>query len=136
METISYANPDFTLHLGDPEVLIGLFIGGMIPFLIASITMTAVGDAAMDMIREIRRQFRDRDGVLAVLPGAVVAPDPRRLSRSGRHGKEWFVAGTAADVIGWQIGEEPLEMMKRIIARNRCGREALDAHPRLIPEDG
>ena len=55
---------EFTLHLGDPMVLIGLFIGGVVPFLIASITMTAVGDAAMDMITEIRRQFREIPGLL------------------------------------------------------------------------
>lgn len=55
---------EFTLHLGDPMVLIGLFIGGVVPFLISSITMTAVGDAAMEMIEEIRRQFREIPGLL------------------------------------------------------------------------
>ena len=40
-----------------------MFIGGTIPFLIASITMTAVGDAAFDMINEIRRQF-EKSGLL------------------------------------------------------------------------
>ena len=45
-------------------VLIGMFIGGAIPFLIASITMTAVGEAAFDMINEIRRQFREIPGLL------------------------------------------------------------------------
>ncbi len=64
VETISYANPDFVLHLADPEVLIGLFIGGLVPFLVASITMNAVGDAAMEMIQEIRRQFREIPGLL------------------------------------------------------------------------
>ncbi len=64
VETISYSDPTFSLHIGSPDVLIGLFIGGMVPFLIASITMTAVGDAAMDMIQEIRRQFREIPGLL------------------------------------------------------------------------
>ena len=64
VETISHNMPEFSLHLGDPDVLIGLFIGGLIPFLIASITMTAVGDAAMEMIQEIRRQFREIPGLL------------------------------------------------------------------------
>ncbi len=64
VETISFADPTFSLHIGSPDVLIGLFIGGMIPFLIASITMTAVGDAAMEMIQEIRRQFREIPGLL------------------------------------------------------------------------
>ena len=44
--------------------MVGLFIGGTIPFLISSITMTAVGDAAFDMINEIRRQFREIPGLL------------------------------------------------------------------------
>ena len=64
VETVTVNNPDFTLQLSDPEVLIGIFIGGTIPFLIASITMTAVGDAAFDMINEIRRQFREIPGLL------------------------------------------------------------------------
>ena len=65
VETVAYnRGGDFSLHLGNPEVLIGLFIGGLTPFLIASITMTAVGDAAMEMIQEIRRQFREIPGLL------------------------------------------------------------------------
>jgi len=64
VETVTVNNPDFTLNLSDPMVLIGMFIGGAIPFLIASITMTAVGEAAFDMINEIRRQFREIPGLL------------------------------------------------------------------------
>ena len=52
------------LLLTDTNVLIGLFIGGMIPFLVASLTITAVGDAAYSMINEIRRQFREIPGLL------------------------------------------------------------------------
>ena len=52
------------LPLNNPQVLVGLFIGGIVPFLIASITMTAVGDAAMEMIDEIRRQFREIPGLI------------------------------------------------------------------------
>ncbi len=65
VETITFQRGgEFVLHLGDPQVLIGLFIGGLVPFLIASITMTAVGDAAMEMIEEIRRQFREIPGLM------------------------------------------------------------------------
>ena len=65
VETVSYnRGGDFLLHIGDPDVLVGLFIGGLVPFLIASVTMTAVGDAAMEMIQEIRRQFREIPGLL------------------------------------------------------------------------
>ena len=52
------------LLLSDPRVLVGMFIGGTIPFLVSSITMTAVGDAAFEMIEEIRRQFREIPGLL------------------------------------------------------------------------
>ena len=54
----------FSLALNNAEVLIGLFIGGTIPFLIASLTMTAVGDAAFEMIEEVRRQFKEIKGLL------------------------------------------------------------------------
>jgi len=56
--------PDFQLLLSDPKVLTGLFIGGFIPFLVSSLTMTAVGSAAQEMIDEIRRQFREIPGLL------------------------------------------------------------------------
>jgi len=63
-ETVSANSTDFILQLNSAEVLIGLFIGGTIPFLIASLTMTAVGDAAFEMIEEVRRQFREIKGLL------------------------------------------------------------------------
>ncbi len=64
VETVQVHNPEFSLELTNPVVLVGMFIGGTIPFLIASITMTAVGEAAFDMINEIRRQFREIPGLL------------------------------------------------------------------------
>ncbi len=64
VETVSHHNPGFVLSLADPQVLIGLFIGGVLPFGLAALTMTAVGDAAFEMINEIRRQFREIDGLL------------------------------------------------------------------------
>jgi K(+)-stimulated pyrophosphate-energized sodium pump len=64
VETVSIAHPNFSLEISDPVVLVGMFIGGTVPFLISSITMTAVGDAAFDMITEIRRQFREIPGLL------------------------------------------------------------------------
>lgn len=64
VETVQVHNVDFSLELSEPKVLVGMFIGGSIPFLISSITMTAVGEAAFDMIREIRRQFHEIPGLL------------------------------------------------------------------------
>jgi K(+)-stimulated pyrophosphate-energized sodium pump len=64
VETVAVNQPDFELQISNPSVLVGMFIGGTIPFLIASITMTAVGEAAFDMINEIRRQFKEIPGLL------------------------------------------------------------------------
>lgn len=64
VETVSIHVTNFSLTLNTPRVLVGLFIGGIFPFLVASLTMTAVGEAAFDMIQEIRRQFREIPGLL------------------------------------------------------------------------
>ena len=64
VQVVQANNDVFELILSDPIVLVGMFIGGAIPFLVSSITMTAVGDAAFDMINEIRRQFKEIPGLL------------------------------------------------------------------------
>ncbi|MEL6505335.1 MAG: sodium-translocating pyrophosphatase [Pseudomonadota bacterium] len=64
VQVVSANNEGFSLELSDPLTLVGLFIGGTIPFLVAALTMTAVGDAAFDMINEIRRQFREIPGLM------------------------------------------------------------------------
>ena len=64
IETVAHHVPDFALEISDPTVLAGMFLGGIFPFLVSSITMTAVGDAAFDMIREIRRQFKEIPGLM------------------------------------------------------------------------
>ena len=61
---VSNGDPDFVLAINDPMVLVGMFIGGIFPFIVASMTMTAVGDAAFDMIVEVRRQFKEIPGLL------------------------------------------------------------------------
>lgn len=64
IETVSLQQTSFSLELDNPLVLVGLFLGGIFPFVVSAITMKAVGDAAFTMIQEIRRQFRVIPGLL------------------------------------------------------------------------
>jgi len=96
----------------DSNVVIGLLIGGILPFLIAAFTMTAVGRAAGQMVEEIRRQFREIKGLLAGEPG--VKPDAARCVEIATTGalKEMIVPGLTAVlapvIVGFVLGPESL----------------------------
>ncbi len=53
-----------SLDINNPNVMAGLLIGGMLPFVFSSFSMRAVGDAAFDMINEVRRQFKELTGLM------------------------------------------------------------------------
>jgi K(+)-stimulated pyrophosphate-energized sodium pump len=84
------------LNIIDPMVVIGLFIGGVMPFFIGAQTMTAVGRAAQGMVEEVRRQFREIPGLLEGREG--VKPDSARcVDISTRAAlREMIVPGVAA----------------------------------------
>lgn len=62
------------LNILDPYILTGVFIGGTVPFVISALTMRSVSDAAMKMVMEVRRQFKEIPGIMA----GTAQPDYKR----------------------------------------------------------
>ena len=100
------------IQINDARVVIGLLIGGTLPFIIAAQTMTSVGRAASLMVEEIRRQFREIKGLLAGEPG--VKPDAARCVDIATAAalKEMVVPGviavSAPVTVGYLLGPEAL----------------------------
>ena len=57
-------NGHLVINLTEPKVIIGIFLGATLPFLVCAFTMEAVGKAAFEMIAEVRRQFREIPGIM------------------------------------------------------------------------
>jgi K(+)-stimulated pyrophosphate-energized sodium pump len=94
--------PGGALDLLDPLVVIGLFLGGCLPFFIAAVTMTAVGRAAEGMVEEVRRQFREIPGLLE---GRALPDSARCVDISTRAAlREMIVPGLTAVVAPLVVG--------------------------------
>ncbi len=100
------------LSLTNPEVVIGLLIGGALPFVVAAMTMKSVGRAAEEMITEIRRQFREIDGLLegreGVEPDSATCVDISTQAALREMIMPGLVAIGSPVVIGYVLGPEAL----------------------------
>ena len=100
------------LSLTNPEVVIGLLIGGSLPFVVAAMTMKSVGRAAEEMITEIRRQFREIDGLLegreGVEPDSATCVDISTQAALREMIMPGLVAIGSPVVIGYVLGPEAL----------------------------
>lgn len=90
------------IDVTDPEVIVGLFIGGMLTFLFSALTMTAVGKAAIEMVEEVRRQFREFPGIM----DRTQKPDYKRCVEISTHSslKQMILPGVLAIVVPVGIG--------------------------------
>ncbi len=103
------ANID-SIDITKTNVVIGMFLGGVVPFYVAALTMTSVGNAAMTMVEEIRRQFREIPGLME----GTGKPDSARCIDISTQAalKEMIAPGVVAFltpiIVGWMLGAEAL----------------------------
>jgi K(+)-stimulated pyrophosphate-energized sodium pump len=98
------------INIVDPLVVIGLFLGGILPFFVAALTMTAVGRAAQGMVDEVRRQFREIPGIME----GTAKPDSARCVDISTKAalREMILPGVTAIaapvVVGYTLGVQAL----------------------------
>lgn len=162
LSEVSHGKEAIILDLSDPSVLIGLFIGGVFPFIVASLTITAVGDAAFDMIKEIRRQFKEIPGLLEgnAKPDTVRCVNIATTAALKRMVAPGLLAVIAPVVVGFGFGAKTLGGMlggallgcvllaltmttaggawdnaKKYIERGNLGGKGSDAHKAVVVGD-
>ncbi len=102
------------ISLTNPNVIIGLFLGAMLPFLFSALTMEAVGSAAFKMIEEVRRQFKDIPGIME----GTGTPDYRSCVDISTKAalKEMIIPGILAVIIPVIIGLWDVEALGGLLA--------------------
>jgi K(+)-stimulated pyrophosphate-energized sodium pump len=98
------------IDISKPTVIAGLFVGGMLPYLFSSMAMAAVGNAAMEMIEEVRRQFREIDGLLEgkARPDTARCVDISTAAALKRMVMPGALAIVTPVVVGFAMGPEAL----------------------------
>jgi K(+)-stimulated pyrophosphate-energized sodium pump len=109
------------LSVLDPKLLAAVFFGAMLPFLFSAMTMTAVGRAAMEIVQEVRRQFREIKGLMEGTAQADYATCVSISTKSAL--REMVLPGVMAVVaplfIGFLLGPGPLAGM--LVGATACG---------------
>ena len=105
---------ELRIDVTNPDVIVGLFIGGMLTFLFSALTMTAVGKAAMEMVEEVRRQFREMPGIME----RKVKPDYKKCVEISTHSslKQMIVPGLLAIVAPVIVGLWSVEALGGLLA--------------------
>ncbi len=98
------AGGELNLDIGNVAVFVGLFLGAMLPFLFAALTIDAVGRAAQEMIEEVRRQFREIPGLREGKEGVI--PDSARCVAISTQAslKEMIIPGLLAVLVPLVVG--------------------------------
>ena len=100
------------IDITDPMVVIGVFIGGIIPMIAAALTMTSVGEAAFHIVEEIRRQFREIPGLLEGKEGAKPEPAKCVTIATGAALRKMVAPGLIAVLapvaVGFLLGKQTL----------------------------
>ncbi|MCP4609060.1 MAG: sodium-translocating pyrophosphatase [Planctomycetes bacterium] len=101
-----------SIDIKNPLVVIGIFIGGMVPMVCAALTMTSVGKAAFSIVEEIRRQFREIPGLLEGKEGAKPEPETCVSIATNSALREMVAPGLVAVItpvaVGFILGAETL----------------------------
>ena len=102
------------ISLTNPNVIIGLFLGAMLPFLFSALTMEAVGSAAFEMIEEVRRQFKEIPGIME----GEGTPDYRSCVDISTKAalKEMIIPGILAVVVPVIVGLWDVEALGGLLA--------------------
>ena len=110
IEAESADGAEVVFNVLEPNVLVGLFIGALLPFVFSALTMQAVGTAAHDIVEEVRRQFREIPGIME----GTGRPDYARCVDISTQGslRAMILPGTMAVIapiaVGFILGPEPL----------------------------